>query len=82
MGESLFRKTMADIVQTVEDLFITFLGFVLVVFMAGEIYGAAYRESIRMLTGTFWYPLWLFVIILVIKLLKDVLTKKPSSESK
>lgn len=70
MGESLFRKIIDDICATIEDLFITFLSFALVVFMIGQFYGVAYSGQ-----EEFWYPVWAFIIILVVKIVKDLVSK-------
>ena len=71
MGESLFKKLMKEIVGSIDDLFVTVLAAALVVFMAGQFYGVAYKGD-----EAFWYPAWAFVIILVLKLLKDSFFKK------
>lgn len=66
----MFRKLLDDICSTIEDLFITFLGFTLVVFMAGQFYGVEYAGS-----EEFWYPVWAFLAILAIKILKDFFSR-------
>ncbi|MCD4739696.1 hypothetical protein K8R43_00735 [archaeon] len=74
MSDSLFKKILTDITETIEDLFIALLAIVLIVFMAGQFYGVENAG-----TEVFWYPIWAFGGIVIIKLVKDSffsLTKK------
>lgn len=66
MGDSLFKKLVNDTVSTIEDLFIASLAVILIVFVAGQFFGVKYAG-----TPVFWYPIWAFIIVLLLKLLKD-----------
>jgi hypothetical protein len=75
MGESLFKKLVKEVVATVQDLFVTALVLVILVFMAGQFYGVAYSR-----VEAFWYPAWVLAVVLVYKLLKDMFHKEKKKE--
>lgn len=55
-----------DLLEKIEDITVFFVAYTLAVFVAGQFFGAAYAKS-----NVFWYPLYLLIIVLVIKALMD-----------
>jgi hypothetical protein len=72
----VLKQVVADVVDTVEDFAALLLGIVLVIFVAGELY-AKYVDP-----RYFWYPAMAFIVLLVLKLIKDLIVRsKPKAKS-
>ena len=74
---TLAKDLLNDLVETVEDVATAVLGFVLAVFVLGAWYGSIFSGK-----QALWYPLYLFVLVLVLKLLKDLLTRGGKKKEK
>ena len=70
MGESLIKNILDEILDTIEDVATAVFGFVLLVFAAGALYGAKFAN-----TPQLWYPLYIFLALLALKLVKDLFKK-------
>ncbi len=64
---TILKKLFDELMDTVEDLATVLLSLLIAVFAAGAYYGSVYANS-----PALWYPAWLFLAVLVLKLLKDL----------
>ena len=67
---TIIKKLFDEMVDTIEDLATLLLTIGIAVFAAGAYYGSIYAHS-----PALWYPGYLVVAILVLKLLKDLLVR-------
>ena len=62
-----------DITVAIKDMILFFVAFTLIVFVAGQWFTATFGYN----SNVFWYPTYLLIIVLVIKVIADAFTKKP-----
>ncbi len=67
---TLMKKLVNEILDTIEDVVTAIIAILLFVFAAGAWYGATYAGQ-----QAFWYPAYLFVAVLFLKLFKDIIEK-------
>lgn len=67
---SVLKKFVSEVMEIIEDFAAALLGLVLFIFLAGQFFGKTYANS-----AIFWYPTYVLVGLLVIKLIKDILIK-------
>lgn len=60
-------EAINDLLKGVEDITIFFIGYTLLLFVAGEWFGLFYKG-----TDIFWYPLYALFIVLFIKIMLDL----------
>jgi hypothetical protein len=60
-------NVLNDILEKIEDITIFFIAYTLIVFVAGQFFGRTYAG-----TEIFWYPLYLLLFVLIIKVLVDI----------
>ncbi|MEM0372610.1 MAG: hypothetical protein QXO69_02095 [archaeon] len=67
-----------DVVTMIKDMTLFFVAWTLVCFIAGQFYGAAihYRSNV------WWYPTYILIIVLVIKVIADAFTNNKKEEKK
>lgn len=59
-----------DIVTMIKDMTLFFVAWTLVAFVAGQFYSA----SIKYTSNVWWYPTYLLIVVLVIKVIADAMT--------
>ena len=67
---TVIKKLFDEMVNTIEDLATLLITVAIALFAAGAWYGAVYANS-----PLLWYPAYLVVGILVLKLVKDLMIK-------
>lgn len=67
---TLMKKLINEVMDMIEDVATAVLGILLLVFALGAWYGAVYKGQPQLL-----WPAYLFVAVLVLKLLKDLLER-------
>jgi len=67
---TIIKKLFDELVDTIEDLATMLIAVAIVVFAVGAYYGSIYAHS-----AALWYPAYLVVGILMLKLVKDLLVK-------
>ncbi|MCD6522377.1 MAG: hypothetical protein J7K68_01390 [Candidatus Diapherotrites archaeon] len=67
----MLKELINSMVDAVEDLATAIIAVVLVIFVAGEFYANMFPAT----TQEFWYPSALFVVVLILKLIKDIFQK-------
>ena len=60
------KTVLNDIFDAIEDVAATIVGVILIVFIAGQLYAVRFFN-----TDYFYYPIYLFIALLVLKLFKD-----------
>ena len=70
-------KTMInDLVDAIEDFFTAIVGTALVIFMLGQYYALTASGD------AMWYPIYAFIAVLVIKLIKDSVDRMQRKKAK
>ncbi|MFC2175044.1 hypothetical protein ACFLQ2_04235 [archaeon] len=72
---ALVKSIVNDIMDSIEDIAATVIGIVLAVFVIGAWYGSIYAGTPKL-----WYPLYVFIVLLVLKLVKDVMVRTLKSK--
>ena len=67
---TIIKKLFDEMVDTIEDLATLLITVAMALFAVGAWYGAVYAKS-----PLLWYPAYLVVGILVLKLLKDLMVR-------
>ena len=67
---TLMKKLVNETVDMVEDVATALIGMILLTFTVGAWYGSMYANQPQL-----WWPLWAFVILVVLKLAKDMLMR-------
>ena len=67
---TLMKKIINELVETVEDIATAVIGTVLLVFTVGAWYGSIFANQPQL-----WYPLYMFIVLLVLKLIKDLMVR-------
>lgn len=62
---------ISDVATAVKDMMLFFVAYTVAVFVCGQWFGQMYAKG----TEVFWYPLYLFMAVLVIKIIADVFVK-------
>ncbi len=65
-----------DITVAIKDMILFFVAFTLFVFVAGQWFTVTFGYD----NTIFWYPMYLLIIVLVIKVIADAFTKKPKEK--
>lgn len=72
MGEpTLMKKLVNETVDVIEDVATAIIGVLLLTFTMGAWYGSVYANQPQL-----WWPLWILVLVIVLKLMKDLLERK------
>ncbi|NYZ80025.1 hypothetical protein H0N95_02120 [Candidatus Micrarchaeota archaeon] len=67
-----------DIVTMIKDMTLFFVAWTLVSFVAGQ----WYAEAVPYRSNVWWYPTYLLIIVLVIKVIADALTSGGKKDKK
>ncbi len=60
-------QIVQDIFEAIEDLVFFLIGYTIVIFIFGSMFGRMYGNS-----EIFWWPIYLLAVVLVIKVVKDL----------
>ena len=63
---ALVKSIVNDIMDSIEDIATTVIGIMLAIFTVGAWYGSTYSGQPQL-----WYPLYVFIILLILKIVKD-----------
>lgn len=67
-GMGLLKDIISDALDAIEDVASAVVGVMLAIFIAGTFYGYFFKD-----TEYFLYPIYIFVALLVLKLVKDII---------
>jgi hypothetical protein len=68
----------SDVVNAIKDMILFFVAFTLLVFVAGQWFAMYFPFG----SNVWWYPMYLLIIVLVIKVIADAFTSGGKKEKK
>lgn len=74
---SIVGDALGNIFNAIQDLFIFFVAYTIIIFIAGQWFGIVYGKS-----DVFWWPLYLLGFVMVVKVLVDIGRAGKKSEKK
>jgi len=75
---AILGSAFSDIASAIKDMIIFFVAYTLLVFVIGQ----WFTVYVPMKSDLWWYPMYLLIIVLVIKVIADLFTSKPREKGK